>query len=161
MKAPWVTYRPELKVLDCTVRDGGLINDHMFEDGLVKSVYDTCVEAGIDYMEIGYINSKKLFTKDRFGAWKHCSEDDIRRIVGENDSPLKLTAMADAEKSDYHTDILPKEQSVLDIIRVATYVHQIPTAVDMINDAYQKGYEVTCNLMAVSSVQEAELDQAD
>ena len=41
MKAPWVTYRPELKVLDCTIRDGGLINDHIFEDGLVKAVYET------------------------------------------------------------------------------------------------------------------------
>ena len=29
-KAPWVTYRPEIKVLDCTIRDGGLINDHAF-----------------------------------------------------------------------------------------------------------------------------------
>lgn len=68
--------------------------------------------------------------------------------------------MADAEKCDYHTDILPAEQSVLDLIRVATYVHQIPIAVDMIKDAHDKGYEVACNLMAVSTVQEAELDQA-
>ena len=35
-KAPWITHRPELKVLDCTVRDGGLINDHLFEDELVR-----------------------------------------------------------------------------------------------------------------------------
>ena len=160
MKAPWITYRPEIKVLDCTVRDGGLINDHVFEDGFVKAVYDTCLAAGIDYMELGYKNSKKLFAPDKFGAWKHCDEDDIRRIVGDNDTPLKLTAMADAEKSDYHTDILPKDQSVLDVIRVATYIHQIPIAVDMIKDAADKGYEVTCNLMAISVVQEAELDQA-
>ena len=40
MSAPWVTYRPEIKVLDCTVRDGGLVNDHMFDDGLVKAVYE-------------------------------------------------------------------------------------------------------------------------
>ena len=33
MSAPWITYRKELKVLDCTVRDGGLINEHMFDDG--------------------------------------------------------------------------------------------------------------------------------
>ena len=160
MKAPWITYRPQIKVLDCTVRDGGLINDHAFEDGFVKAVYDTCLAAGIDYMELGYKNSKKLFAPDKFGAWKHCDEDDIRRIVGDNDTPLKLTAMADAEKSDYHTDVLPKEQSVLDVIRVATYIHQIPIAVDMIKDAADKGYEVTCNLMAISVVQEAELDQA-
>jgi 4-hydroxy 2-oxovalerate aldolase len=160
MTAPWITFRPELKILDCTIRDGGLVNDHMFEDGLVKAVYDTCIEAGVDYMEIGYKGSKKLFAPGKFGAWKHCDEDDMRRVIGDNDSPLKIAAMADAEKTDYHTDILPKEQSVLDVIRVATYVHQLPVAVDMIKDAHDKGYEVVCNLMAVSTVQEAEIQQA-
>ena len=160
MTAPWITYRPELKVLDCTIRDGGLINDHEFDDALVKAVYDTCIEAGVDYMEVGYKASKKLFARTKFGDWKYCDEDDMRRIVGDNDSPLKLTAMADAEKTDYKEDILPKDQSVLDIIRVATYVHQIPVAVDMIKDAHDKGYEVVCNLMAVSIAQDAEVDQA-
>ena len=160
MTAPWITYRPELKVLDCTVRDGGLINDHLFDDGLVKSVYDTCVEAGIDYMELGYKASKKLFAPGKHGDWKFCDEDDMRRIVGDNDTPLKLSAMADAEKTDYHEDILPKKDSVLDVIRIATYVHQLPVAVDMINDAADKGYEVACNIMAISIVQDAEIDQA-
>jgi 4-hydroxy 2-oxovalerate aldolase len=160
MTAPWITYRPELEILDCTIRDGGLINDHEFDDVLVKAVYDTCIEAGVDYMELGYKASKKLFAPAKFGAWKYCDEDDVRRIVGDNQTSLKLAAMADAEKTDYETDILPKDQSVLDVIRVATYVHQIPIAVDMIKDAHDKGYEATCNLMAVSIVQEAELQQA-
>ncbi len=160
MTAPWITYRPELKVLDCTVRDGGLINSHLFDDGLVKAVYDTCVEAGVDYMELGYKGSKKLFAQSAHGDWKFCDEDDMRRIVGENDTSLKLSAMADAEKTDYHEDILPKKDSVLDVIRIATYVHQLPVAVDMINDAYDKGYEVACNIMAISIVQEAEIEQA-
>jgi 4-hydroxy 2-oxovalerate aldolase len=160
VKAPWVTYRPELKVLDCTIRDGGLINDHKFDDALVRAVYRTCVEAGIDYMEVGYKAAKRLFARDRFGAWKFCDEDDLRRIVDDNPSSLKLAVMADAEKTDYHQDILPKDKSILDVIRVATYVTQIPTAVDMIKDAHDKGYEVTCNLMAVSVIQEPELDQA-
>jgi len=158
--APWITYRPELKVLDCTVRDGGLVTDHQFEDAFVRAVYETCIQAGIDYMEIGYKNSRQLFSKDQFGAWKHCDEDDMRRIVGENDSPLKLSAMADAGKSDWRTDILPKEQSVLDMIRVAFYVHQVSEAVDIIKDAADKGYEVSANLMAVSTAKETEIDQA-
>jgi len=158
--APWITYRPELKVLDCTVRDGGLINNHLFEDGLVKAVYETCVEAGIDYMEIGYKASKNIFAPDQFGNWKFCGEDDIRRIVGDNQTSLKLSAMADAGKTDWRTDILPKDKSVLDMIRVAFYVHQVPEAVDMIKDAADKGYEVTANLMAVSNAQEKEIHQA-
>jgi 4-hydroxy 2-oxovalerate aldolase len=159
MTAPWITFRPALKVIDCTIRDGGLINNHRFEDGFVKAVYDACVAAGIDYMEIGYKASKKLFARDQFGDWKFCDEDAMRRIVGDNPTPLKLAAMADAGKSDWHTDILPKKDSVLDMIRVAFYAHQVSEAVDMIRDAVDKGYEVSANLMAASTVSELEVDQ--
>jgi 4-hydroxy 2-oxovalerate aldolase len=156
----WLGYRPEIRVLDCTIRDGGLMNDHRFEDRVIKAIYDACAEGGIDYLEVGYKASKKIYGRDKFGAWKFCDEDDIRRIVGENETSMKLTVMADAERTDYHADILPKAQSVIDVVRVATYIHQIPAAVDMIKDAHDKGYETTCNLMAISTVQEWELDQA-
>ena len=156
----WISYRPEIKILDCTIRDGGLMNGHFFGDEIVKAVYSACVDASIDYMEIGYINSRRIFSSAEHGAWKFCKEDDIRRIVGENDTSLKLSAMADAGKSDYHEDILPRDQSVLDMIRVAAYIHQIPLALDMIKDAHDKGYETTINLMAVSVVSERKLDEA-
>jgi len=159
-KGTWVTFRPDIKIHDCTVRDGGLINDHKFEDSFVRAVYETCLAAGVDYMEVGYKNSKRLFPPSDFGPWKYCDEDDIRRIVGENDTPMKLSAMADAEKSDYKEDVLPKGQSVLDCIRVATYIHQIPLALDMVQDAHDKGYETTLNLMAVSTVRESDLKDA-
>ncbi len=159
-KGTWVSYRPEIKILDCTIRDGGLLNDHAFDDEFVKAVYETCVSAGIDYMEMGYKASKKLFARSDFGPWKHCDEDDLRRIVGDNPTSLKLSAMADAERTDYHEDILPKEESVLDAIRVACYIHQIPIALDMVKDAYDKGYEVIMQLMAVSVVNETDLAEA-
>jgi 4-hydroxy 2-oxovalerate aldolase len=159
VSAPWITYRPALRVLDCTIRDGGLINDHCFEDGFVKAVYDACVASGVDYMEVGYKASKKLLAAQQFGAWKFCSEDDLRRVVGSNGTPLRLAAMADAGKSDWRNDILPKQKSALDMIRVAFYANQVPEAVDMIKDAADKGYEVSANLMAVSTVSETELDQ--
>ena len=156
----WISYREEIKVLDATIRDGGLMNDHQFDDDVVRGVYQACVGAGIDYMEIGYVNSRKQFPVNEFGPWKHCVEEDVRRIVGNNDTGLKLSAMADAEKSDYEADILPKSESVLDLIRVATYIHQIPLALDMIKNAHDKGYETSLNLMALSTVPERELNEA-
>jgi 4-hydroxy 2-oxovalerate aldolase len=156
----WLSYRPEIKVLDCTIRDGGLMNKHQFPDEVVKGVYTACVEGGIDYMELGYKASRKKIVAGEFGCWKYCQEDDIRRIVGDNPTSLKLSVLADAEKTDYKTDILPKNESVLDMIRVACYVHQIPTAMDMVKDAHDKGYETTLNLMAVSTVAERELNEA-
>jgi len=159
-KAPWITFRPELKVLDCTVRDGGLINDHQFSDEFVRAVYDTCIAAGIDTMEIGYKNSERLFPKDRFGAWRHCNEEDMRRVVGDHDAEstgLTLSAMADASKSDWKTALLPASESVLGMIRVAFYAHQVSEAVDMITHASELGYETMANLMAVSNITDEEI----
>jgi 4-hydroxy 2-oxovalerate aldolase len=159
-KGSWLTYRPDIKVLDCTIRDGGLVNNCKHKDEFVKAVYHACVDAGVDYMEIGYKGARRLYQPTEFGKWKYCDEDDIRKIVGENKTGLKLAAMADVDRCDYHTDILPKKQSVLDMIRVATYIHQIPAAVDMIKALHDKGYETTINIMAVSVVQEREIDEA-
>ena len=162
--APWITYRPELKVTDCTIRDGGLMNKSNFNDQQVRAVYDACIKAGIDYMEIGYKNSPELFPKDQFGPWRHCDEEDMRRVVGDHSSAktgLKLCAMADAGgKSDWQNQIIPAKDSVLDMIRVACYVNQISEASEMVHRFNELGYETTFNIMAISIVKEAELNQA-
>ena len=67
-------YRKELKVLDCTIRDGGLMNKWQFDKKLVKDVYQARVDAGVDYMEIGYISSEDQFSRDEYGPWKFCAE---------------------------------------------------------------------------------------
>lgn len=160
-KAPWITYRPELKVLDCTIRDGGLINNHQFTDQLVRAVYETCIEAGIDYMEVGYKNTPRLFPKSEFGAWRHCDEEDLNRLFHDHDASqtgLKMSAMADASKSDWKEQIIPSDQSVLDMIRVAFYAHQVSEAVEMIQHCHELGYETSANLMAVSAITETEID---
>jgi 4-hydroxy 2-oxovalerate aldolase len=155
----WITYRPQIKVLDCTIRDGGLMNDHQLDMEFVRAIYQTLTAAGIDYMEVGYKASKKIFSPDQFGSWKFCTEEDLRKIIAK-DKTLKISVMADAERTDYHTDILPKNKSVIDMVRVATYIHQIPTAIEIIKDAHDKGYETTINIMAVSTVQENEIEEA-
>ena len=152
-------YRKEIKVLDCTVRDGGLMNNWHFPDTFVKNVYDTCVQSGIDYMEIGYLSNEKSFSRKEVGAWRFCDDKDVRRIVGENKTKLKLSAMADIGRID-PDDIKPKKESVLDMIRVACYVHQVDKAIFLAEHCMDKGYETTINLMAVSTVMERDLNEA-
>ena len=65
--------------------------------------------------------------------------------------------MADVGRCNYKQDIKPRAESPVDVIRVATYINQIPAAVDVIEDAVAKGYEVTCNIMAISNAQEADI----
>lgn len=153
-----IAFRPDIKVVDCTLRDGGLVNNFAFSDAFVKDLYRTNIKAGVDYMEFGYKASKEIFKKEDFGKWKFCDEEDIRAVVGENDFDMKISVMTDVGRTDYKNDILQKEDSVIDMVRTATYIHQIPTAIEMIQDAHEKGYETTVNIMAVSKVREEELD---
>lgn len=159
-KGELVSYRPDIKVVDCTLRDGGIVNDFKFDDEFVKDLYKANIAAGVDYMEFGYKASKEIFNVEDFGKWKFCDEESIREIVGDNDTGLKIAVMADVGRTDYKKDIIPKKDSVIDMIRVATYVNTIPAAIEMINYCADLGYEVTINIMAVSTASEKDLDLA-
>jgi len=152
-------FRPEIKVLDCTIRDGGLMNNWQFSDEFVRDVFNALCDAGIDYMEIGYKSSEKAFSRKENGPWKFCDEESLKRIVGDRKGDIKLSAMADIGRIE-PDDILPKEQSLLDMIRVACYVNQVDKAIWLAEHCMDKGYEATINLMAVSTVLERDLDEA-
>ena len=157
-KGSILTVREDIKVFDCTIRDGGLVNDFHFTDEFVKAHYDTCVAAGVDYMEIGKNNSPTLQSPEDFGKWNFCKEEDIRSIVGDNDTNLKIAVMSDIGRT-VGSELLPKSESVVDMVRIATYIHQIPAAIELINEAHAKGYETTVNIMAISKSFDDELDE--
>ncbi|MBU1657074.1 MAG: aldolase catalytic domain-containing protein, partial [Candidatus Omnitrophica bacterium] len=152
-------FREEIKVLDCTVRDGGLINNHYFEDDFVRNVYKAVAASGVDYMEIGYRCSENIMSRDEFGKWKFCKEDDVRRAIDGVESNTKLSVMVDIGRVE-KDDILPCKDSVIDMIRVATYVKDTDKAIDLANEAFDKGYETTINIMAISRALDNELDEA-
>ncbi len=155
-----MNYRSDVRVVDATLRDGGLVNDFYFTDQFVKDLYLANIRAGVDYMEFGYKASKEMFDVDKFGKWKFCDDEHIREIVGENNTDLKIAVMADVGRCDYKKGIINRSESPIDLIRVATYLNTIPAAVDMIEDAKSKGYEASCNIMAISNAQEGELKVA-
>ncbi|MDD6136917.1 MAG: aldolase catalytic domain-containing protein [Lachnospiraceae bacterium] len=152
-------FRKSIKVVDATLRDGGLVNDFYFTDAFVQNLYKTNIEAGVDYMEMGYRASKKVFDESKFGKWKFCSDEHIREIVGDNDTDLKIAIMADIGRHDKN-DFDQKVNSPVDLVRVAAYIHQMPEAIDMIEDAAKKGYETSCNIMAISNAQETDIKAA-
>ena len=155
-----MSYAPDIKVVDCTLRDGGLVNDFFFTDEFAKDLYRANIKAGVDYMEFGYKASKELFDVKKFGKWKFCDDKDIRAIVGDNKTDMKIAVMADVGRCDFKKDIVNKKDSPIDMIRVATYINTIPAAVEMIEDCAKKGYETTVNIMAVSKSNDMDIDAA-
>jgi len=151
-------FREKIKVLDCTVRDGGLINNHDFDHRFVKAVYKALSEAKIDYMEIGYKNSRRLFSPKEFGLWKFCDDEDIRRVMDGIESEIKISVMCDVDRVDMD-DIKPRKESPVAMIRTACYVKDVDKAIYMTNQFADKGYETSVNIMSIAGVLDNELTE--
>lgn len=152
-------YRPEIKVLDCTIRDGGLMNNHQFSNELVRKVFKSATEAGVDYIELGYKADESQFDRSQYGPMKFCSEKDLDAVLNGSEKICKLSVMVDIGRVD-PTQIIPKSESHIDMMRVASYVKDIDKAINLVNLLKGKGYETTINIMAVSHARERELDEA-
>ena len=159
-KGTLLSYRPDVRVVDATIRDGGLVNDFRFTDEFVKKLYQANIKAGVDYMEFGCKASKDIFPEADFGPWKFCREESIRKIVGDNDSDMKIAVMADVGRTDFRRDIIDKSDSVIDLIRIATYINTIPAAIEMVEYCHEKGYETTIHIMAISSDNDTDIEEA-
>lgn len=152
-------YREQIKVLDCTIRDGGLINNHSFTDEFVREAYKALSKSGIDYMEFGYRSSKELCPVQEYGAWKYCDDEKIREIIDGIESNLKISIMVDAHRVREQA-FAPADKSPVDMIRVATYVKDIDKAIDLARRVKDLGYEVSVNIMAISKESEFALVEA-
>ena len=152
-------YSPQIKVLDCTLRDGGLINDHLFPDNFVKAVYRACSLAGVDYVELGYRASKKQYSPDKFGKTKFCDEDYLKEITEGVEHGAKIAAMVDIGRVELD-QIVPKKDSVVDLMRVACYVKDVDKAIAYVKHLSDKGYDTTVNIMAVSTALQPDVEEA-
>ncbi|MBJ6363943.1 aldolase catalytic domain-containing protein [Paenibacillus sp. GCM10012307] len=147
------------KIVDCTIRDGGLVNNWDFSVEFVQHLYHSLNEAGVEYMEIGYKNSPKLLKgADSAGPWRFLDDNFLREVIPQK-LGTKLSALVDIGRVD-ENDILPREQSLLDLIRVACYIQDVDKALELVQLFHDRGYETTLNIMALSNVMEHQLLEA-
>jgi 4-hydroxy 2-oxovalerate aldolase len=146
------------KILDCTIRDGGLVNDWDFSVEFVQDMYRGLSAAGVEYMEIGYKNSEKLLKGGASGPWRFLNESFLRDVITKK-TDTKLSALVDIGRVD-EKDILPREDSLLDLIRVACYIKDVDKGLELVQKFNDMGYETSLNIMALSHVMENELIEA-
>jgi len=143
------------KILDCTIRDGGLINNWDFSVEFVQDLYNSLNEAGVEYMELGYKNSAKLLNATEPNPWRFLDDQFLKEIFPEKKN-TKFSALVDIGRVD-PDDILPREESVLDMIRVACYIREVDKGLELVKLFHDLGYETTLNIMALSNVPEKQL----
>ncbi len=149
--------RRGVRVLDATIRDGGCCNNWQFSHDFVRRSYQALAASGVDIMEIGYQTTPGLYDDDVVGPWRMCREDDLRRVVGDNPTDMKIACMLDMNRIRVQ-DLRPARDSVVDVLRLATYGQDVDAAIDILHGAQELGYEVFCNVMAVTACTPQEVD---
>lgn len=144
----------EIKLLDCTLRDGGYVNDWQFGHNNIVNVFERLVSAGVDIIEIGFLDERREY-------------DFSRTIMPNSKSVEKIFANVDSGNSmlvgmiDYGTcgieNILPCEESILDGIRVIFKKHLRKEAMDFCSELKKKGYKVFAQLVSITSYEDEEL----
>lgn len=129
-----------IKLLDCTLRDGGYINDWNFGYYTIRSIIRQLVKSCVDYVEIGFLRDC-IYDKNK-AVYNSCSE--IMPILPENKGNSIFTAMALHNK--YNVEKLePYDGKTIDAVRVTFHDYDIDEGLCFMKKVKEKGYKVFCN----------------
>jgi 4-hydroxy 2-oxovalerate aldolase len=142
-----------VKILDCTIRDGGYINNWDFSLQVVKDIYRQLSRTGIDYIELGFRNSL-VYNPKEDAYWVNCNEEILKEVKNGNSS-LKVCVLVDFGKANVE-HFLNASKSEIDLVRVAAHKHKIPEALQLLKKIQKKGYETSMQLMGYPQYSKSE-----
>lgn len=141
-----------IQILDCTLRDGGYINNWKFGYANIKDTVERLIQAGIDIIETGYLSSKGDFSADES---QYSSVDAIKRIIPADRKNTLIAVMINC--GDYDAELLPQYDGTgPDCIRVCFHKSQALQAVELCRKIKEKGYKVYFQPMVALSYSDAE-----
>ena len=145
------------KILDCTIRDGGYLNNWRFDMKMVREVYKSLSKAGVDIIEIGFRGTEKYFNSKEFGPWRFTDPDDIRYVTQGIDG-AKIALMGDYGKLD-DGDISDEYRDLVSLVRIAVHKDGTSGAIRQLEKIKEKGFTVSLNAMGITSYSRDEIDE--
>ncbi len=144
----------KIKLLDCTLRDGGYINDWNFGHDNLVSIFERLVDAGVDIIEVGFLDQRREFDINRSIM---PDTKSVEKIYGELDrKDSMVVGMIDYGTCDLD-HIQPCSESFLDGIRVIFKKHLREDAMAFCGELVKLGYKVFAQLVSVTSYNEEEM----
>lgn len=136
-----------MKILDCTLRDGGYYTNWDFDKNIVNRYIEATNVLPIDYLEIGY---RSIPSSSYLGKYAYCPKYEILDI--RNKSAKKLSIMLnEKDVRPAHLEILTKPlKGIIDMVRMAIDPKNIVSAIDLAEALKEQGFEVGFNVMYMS-----------
>jgi 4-hydroxy 2-oxovalerate aldolase len=143
-----------VKLLDCTLRDGGFVNDWKFGRSTMRAIYGCVASAGIDIIELGFIDGRRTFDEDR--SIQPNTDDFTHIFSNRQSSEIMRVGMIDFGTCPIE-NISERENSIFDGIRVIFKKKDIDEALIFCKKIKDKGYELFIQPVSITSYLDSEM----
>ncbi len=137
-----------IQLLDCTLRDGGYLNDWEFGHDTLVNVFERLVSSGVDIIEVGFLDDRRPFDINR------CimpNTQSVKKIFGNLDKGNTMVVGMIDFGTCHIENIQPCEESFLDGIRVIFKKHVRHEAIDFCKQLKALGYKVFVQAVSITS----------
>tara|TARA_B100000795_G_C22806749_1_gene445499 strand:+ start:4323 stop:5936 length:1614 start_codon:yes stop_codon:yes gene_type:complete len=154
--------KKNIKLLDCTLRDGGYYNNWEFSDDLVKEYLNVMSLSPVEYVEVGLRSSKNIGFKGPYAF----STDIFLESLNIPDG-IKIGVMVNASEftSCFGEDLINKISSLfshahsskVQLVRIASHLEEFEHSLKMVSIFKNLGYEVGLNIMQISEASDEQM----
>lgn len=143
-----------IKMLDCTLRDGGYVNDWNFGRSVITGTYKRLEKAGVNYIEVGFLDDRHDFDINRSII---PNTDSINKIFGS----LKKGNAIPVAMIDFGTCSLKSigncNSTFIDGIRIIFKKEKIEEALPFCKAIKDKGYKLFIQAISITSYSDIEM----
>lgn len=142
-----------INILDCTLRDGGYVNQWRFGYHNIKNIISSLVAANVDIIECGFLTNRIEYDKD---CSKFNSIEQIASVLPQIRGNTMFVCMINY--GEYYASDLPEyDGKSVDGIRIAFHKRNAKEAMKLCAEIKRKGYKVFIQPMVTMSYSDEEV----
>lgn len=140
----------KIHLLDCTLRDGGYINNWRFGFETIRDIIHSLVKSGTDIVEVGFLRNVDYDADCT--RWNNIAE--LKKVLPADKKNVLFSGMA--LHNFYDIDKLePWDGTGIDLIRVTFHDYDIEEGLEFCRKVQEKGYKVSCNPINIMGYSDA------
>lgn len=128
----------KVKILDCTLRDGGYVNNWDFGVSNIKSIISKLSKSNVEIVECGFFSDKEIWKDDQS---KFNSIEDMEKCIVDTNENTMYAGLINL--GEFDEEMIPDYKGgLVSCLRVAFHMKQVEEAIEYCSKLVKKGYKV-------------------
>lgn len=141
----------KIKLLDCTLRDGGHVIDSRFGENVIRGIIDNLIASNIEIIELGFLKH------DAYDVERAVFNDitQAKELIKNYSCKTEFSLMA--QQDQYDADLLPENDGTINYIRVSFHINDYMEGLEFCKKTIEKGYKCCINPINIMGYTDSQL----